>query len=85
MVVGSYVGKSSEQLKQLLELCPWIEGVELSVKQLAAGGDAWDDEEARARAQVDGAIGAGRSVALYTSRELVQVRLATTLQPLQLL
>eukprot|EP00966_Prymnesium_polylepis_P205200 4754901-Prymnesium_polylepis.1 len=104
IVVGSYVGKSSEQLAHLLELCPWVHGVELSVKQLAGGGTAWGTEEARARegaklsrtptpnwilclwlrglrsflcvslgsqgAEVDAAIEDGRSVVLFTSREL---------------
>ena len=31
MVVGSYVGKSSEQLEKMRALCPWMDPVELQV------------------------------------------------------
>ena len=46
-MVGSYVGKSSEQLEKMRELCPWMDPVELQVAELAAGGTAWEAEEAR--------------------------------------
>jgi len=31
VVVGSYVGKSSEQLEKMRSLCPWMDPVELQV------------------------------------------------------
>ena len=40
--------------------------------ELAAGGAAWEAEEARARAAVEASLGAGRSAVLFTSRTLVQ-------------
>ena len=46
IVVGSYVGKSTEQLAALHDLCPWFATVELKVAELAKGGDAWAAEEA---------------------------------------
>ena len=33
VVVGSYVGKSSEQLEKLQSLCPWMDPVELQVSE----------------------------------------------------
>ena len=72
VVVGSYVGKSTDQLARLLELCPWAVPVELRVADLAAGGDEWRHEEQRARLEVQRRLLAGESVVLHTSRTLVQ-------------
>lgn len=69
VVVGSYVGKSSAQLAEMLRLCPWAHPVELSVRALVAGDDG---EAPRAQAAIDGAMRGGRSVVLYTSREVIQ-------------
>lgn len=72
IVVGSYVGKSTEQLAALHELCPWFATVELRVAQLAQGGEAWAAEEARARQAVESALRAEQSVVVHTSREVLQ-------------
>ena len=40
---------------------------------LARGGDAWAEEEARARAEVERALRQRRSVVVATSREVLQV------------
>ena len=72
IVVGSYVGKSTEQLAALHDLCPWFATVELKVAELAKGGDAWAAEEARAREAVESALRRSESVVMHTSREVIQ-------------
>jgi len=64
ILVGSHVEKSSRQLRHLLDSTA-IEPVHVDLDALER-----DAEQlfARLRAQVDGAIAGGRSVALYTSR-----------------
>jgi len=69
VVVGSYVGKSTAQLAELRRLCSWAHPVELSVKALVKGDG---DEVARVQDAVDSALRVGRSVVLYTSREVLQ-------------
>jgi hypothetical protein len=72
VAVRRYVGKSTEQLAALHELCPWFATVELRVAQLAQGGEAWAAEEARARQAVESALRAEQSVVVHTSREVLQ-------------
>mmetsp|Transcript_21309 Transcript_21309/g.61586 ORF Transcript_21309/g.61586 Transcript_21309/m.61586 type:complete len:763 (+) Transcript_21309:43-2331(+) len=74
VVVGSYVGKSSEQLAMLLRGCPWLVVVELCVAAFAgsAAQNAATEEECRAKADVIAALAHGESVVLHTSREVLQ-------------
>jgi uncharacterized protein YgbK (DUF1537 family) len=68
VVVGSYVEKTTEQLRAALEL-PGVEGVELRVQELISpeGGDG---ELARAGSMVNRALAGGGDVVLFTSRAL---------------
>lgn len=72
VVVGSYVGKTSAQLRVLRERCPWLAPVELRVPAVAAGGEEAAAEARRAAEAVDAALRGGSSAVLYTSRERVQ-------------
>ena len=72
VVIGSYVGKSSQQLEVLMKQCPWVSHIELDVQKLADGPESWIEEELSARREVEKQLERGRSVALYTSRKLVQ-------------
>jgi uncharacterized protein YgbK (DUF1537 family) len=64
ILVGSHVEKSSRQLRHLLDSTA-IEPVHVDLDALERDAEPLF---ARLRAQVDGAIAGGRSVALYTSR-----------------
>ena len=86
IVVGSYVPKTTEQLRHLLEVGTRMgdrgrrgepslprtnfRAVELSVDALLADARR-DDELARARCEVDAALHAGEDVVVFTSRRLV--------------
>lgn len=73
IVVGSYVGKSSDQLAVLRLECPWLTAVELAVKAFADDcSDAGIAEQERARAEVAAALAQGTSCVLYTSRHVLQ-------------
>ena len=72
VVVGSYVGKTSLQLDNLLRSTA-VSGVEIAVEQLLVA-DARAGEVARAAQQVETLLEQGANVALYTSRKLVTGR-----------
>jgi ketose-bisphosphate aldolase len=69
VVVGSYVGKSSEQLAILQQQCPWMQSVELDVAKLL---DSWEGEESRVRQAVECILRDNSSAVVYTSRVVVQ-------------
>jgi len=67
VIAGSFVEKTSAQLSRLLE-SGLAEGVELHVEKLGANEREHEiDDAARA---VDGCLSGGRTVALYTSRQV---------------
>jgi uncharacterized protein YgbK (DUF1537 family) len=65
IVVGSYVGKTTTQLKALLEL-PGVVGIEMVVDKL--GPLARSGEVARVNAAAEDAMGAGKHAVVFTSR-----------------
>lgn len=69
VVVGSYVQRTTEQLARLLE-CSGIEGVELDVADILAGGLQQAAAVQDARAAVERVLSQGRDAVVYTSRKL---------------
>ncbi|WP_028609767.1 four-carbon acid sugar kinase family protein [Paenibacillus harenae] len=67
ILVGSHVKKTTEQLERL-KVCDWIIFIEFNV-HLVADSDAFAAETDRVIAQTDAAIDSGRTVAVYTRRE----------------
>jgi uncharacterized protein YgbK (DUF1537 family) len=72
VVVGSHVGKTSQQLQILLERTA-VSGVEISVEKLLVA-DTRAAEVSRASQQVDPLLAQGANVALFTSRTVVTGR-----------
>jgi uncharacterized protein YgbK (DUF1537 family) len=69
IVVGSYVPKTSGQVAALLEQ-PDITSVEVRADALLAD-TGWEGEIARVAQAADRLLGAGRDVAIFTSRQLI--------------
>jgi len=73
IVVGSYVGKSSDQLAVLLRDCTWLTPVELTVSAFVKDDAAIASaEQARAFKAVSSSLALGNSAVLYTSRAVMQ-------------
>lgn len=73
VVVGSYVGKSSDQLSVLLRDCDWLTPVELSVSAFMKDDtNATSAETARGFEAVKASLKQGRSAVLFTSRTVLQ-------------
>jgi len=73
VVVGSYVGKSSDQLDILLRECCWLTPVELVVSAFTTSDAATRSaEQERAFGLVKASLAQGRSAVLYTSRKVLQ-------------
>lgn len=70
VVVGSYVGRTTDQLAELLRLPDLVE-VELSAERAVVGGRGLYAEAARVGREVDSALGADLDVVVYTSRRVV--------------
>ncbi len=68
IIAGSYVEKTSRQLKQLLD-CELAEGVELKVDAVLDKASSRKEVEAVSRT-VDGRLAAGITTVLYTSRQV---------------
>ena len=69
VVVGSHVGRTTEQL-QLLLRAPTTTGVEVAVTELLRGVDDRDREIERVRRQADDACATGQTPVVYTSRQV---------------
>jgi uncharacterized protein YgbK (DUF1537 family) len=69
IVAGSYVPRTTEQLRALLRETKVI-GVEVRVKNLLSEADRPDEVE-RAAEEASRALGHGRDVVVFTSRELI--------------
>lgn len=69
IVAGSYIRKSSEQIKAVQSM-PGVTAIEVSVPRLLEGA-LRQEEVLRASERADGALIQGGDVLIYTSRELV--------------
>jgi len=70
VVVGSYVGKSTEQLSVLRKECPWLTPVELDVGAFVGGENP--GEVKQAQDAVIAALAKGESAVLFSSRKVEQ-------------
>ncbi len=70
LVAGSYVDKTSAQLEALFSACPALVKIEVNVGRLLQS-ECRSAEELRCIRIAQTEISAGRSVALFTSRQLV--------------
>lgn len=73
LAAGSYVGKTSAQLDALFAGCPQLARIEMSVARLLEA-DQRAAEIARCTKEIETHLAAGRSVAVYTSRQLITGR-----------
>ena len=71
IAVGSYVGRTTEQLKALRDSADIVE-IELSARAAAGGEDESAAEAARVASEIDKALGAGLDAVVYTSRDLIE-------------
>lgn len=71
VAVGSYVGKTTEQLDYLLDSARWLDRVEMDAA-LAADLSKRDAEIDRVGRVVQAALHAGKSAAIYTSRKIIR-------------
>lgn len=73
LAAGSYVGKTSAQLNALFAGCPNLARIEISVETLLET-DQRAAEISRCTKAIEAELVAGRSVAVYTSRQLITGR-----------
>ncbi len=73
LAAGSYVGKTSAQLDALFTGCPQLARIEMSVDRLLQE-DTRPTEIARCTKEIEAQLATGRSVAIYTSRQLITGR-----------
>ncbi len=72
IIVGSHVGKTTKQLEQLRQL-DGIEFIEFDVKSVLKP-DVFTEEYARVLHEEEASLRAGKTVALYTSRERLDAK-----------
>eukprot|EP00968_Pinguiococcus_pyrenoidosus_P019700 scaffold2173_cov250-Pinguiococcus_pyrenoidosus.AAC.2 len=72
VLVGSYVGKSTTQLEELVKRLPALQQIEIDVKQIALDEAARLVELKRVQSLANDALRQGTSAVVYTSREKVQ-------------
>ncbi len=78
IVAGSYVGKTTRQLRAIIE-SGLAEGVEIDVRKLLDAGNR-EEEIKRGIATAEKLLGAGKSAVIYTSREIANEKGADFLE-----